>query len=122
VFLPETGPITDETIPGVPAVEELDAAEIERLARILDAVNGFVRDLPVSDRARRDTQEAANLDGWPDRIVEGAIMLAARLWRRKDTPGGVVPMSDGGVAYIRRSDPDASMLLELGEHGKPAAG
>ena len=120
--LPAIGPLTDQKIPGVP--DGLDADEADRLARIVGAVNGFVRGLPIAGRAyaATDTQEAADALVWPDRIVEGAVMLAARLWRRKDTPGGVSTLGDGGVVYVRRNDPDVALLLEIGEHGKPGVG
>ena len=120
--LPATGPLTDQDVPGVP--DGLTAAEVDRLARIVGAVNGFVRGLPIAGRAyaATDTQEAADALVWPDRIVEGAVMLAARLWRRKDTPGGVSTLGDGGVVYVRRNDPDVALLLEIGEHGKPGVG
>jgi hypothetical protein len=47
-------------------------------------------------------------------------MLGARLWRRKSTPGGVEVFGDGGMAYVRRTDPDVAMLLQLGDWAKPA--
>lgn len=124
MFLPETEPVTIADVKALPYVgSDLDADESERLAGIVAAVNSFLRDLPVSDRVRVDTtQDAANLLEWPARIVEGGLMLAGRLWRRKDTPGGVAVMGDNGPVYVRRNDPDVALLLELGEHGKPVAG
>ncbi len=120
--LPATGPIVDQKIPGVPAQGSLDADDVDRLGRIRGAVNGFVRDLPIAGKALAETQEAADAAGWPDRVIEGAVMLAARLWRRRDTPGGVTVLADGGAVYVRRNDPDVALLLELGEHGKPRVG
>jgi hypothetical protein len=124
VFLPETEPVTAAAVKKLPYVgSELDDDENERLDGIVAAVNSFLRDLPVSDRVRVDTtQEDANLLSWPPRIVEGGLMLAGRLWRRKDTPGGVSVLGDQGAVYVRRNDPDVALLLELGEHGIPAAG
>lgn len=120
--LPETGPLeVDQDIPGVPAEDDLDADETERRDRIVGAVNRFVRGLPISDRVNLDTQDAADTAGWDDQIIEGAVMLAARLWRRKDTPGGVAISGDGAV-YVRRNDPDVALLLELGEHAAPGVG
>jgi hypothetical protein len=124
VFLPEVEPVTSADVKKLPYVgNELDADESERLDGIVAAVNSFLRDLPASDRVRVDTtQEDANLLTWPSRIVEGGLMLAGRLWKRKDTPGGVAVLGDQGPVYVRRNDPDVALLLELGEHGKPAAG
>lgn len=122
--LPETGPIDEDDVKALSYVKVPtgDTEAEERLARIVAAVNSLIRDLPISDRVQRDTQEQADLDGWPDRIIEAGIMLAGRLWRRKDTPGGVAVMGDAGPVYVRRNDPDVALLLELGEHGKPAVG
>lgn len=121
--LPAIDPVTTDDVKDLPYVgSDLDEAETKRLERIVAAVNEFVRDLPIAGKARRDTQEDADVDGWPQRIIEGGTMLAGRLWRRKDTPGGVAVLGDGGVAYVRRNDPDIALLLQIGEHGKPRVG
>jgi hypothetical protein len=121
--LPATGPVTEPQLEALPSIgDDLEGEEAARLARIVAAVNSFIRDLPIAGKALRDTQEAADTDGWPDRIVEGGVLLGARLWRRKDTPAGVVASPNGPV-YVRRNDPDIAMLLGLGdEHGKPRTG
>lgn len=121
--LPATGPVTDAQVKALPSIgADLVGEEAARLIRIVAAVNSLIRDLPIADRALLDTQEAADAAGWPDRVVEGGVMLAGRLWRRKDTPAGVVASPTGPV-YVRRNDPDVAMLLGLGdEHGIPAVG
>lgn len=119
--LPAIEPITREAVQELSYVgSNLDAGELARLDGIVAAVNGFVRDLPIADRVNLDTQDAADDAGWPYQVVEGALMLAGRLWRRKDTPGGVAVLGDGGPVYVRRNDPDVALLLQLGEHGAPA--
>lgn len=122
-YLPETEPVTADAVKRLSYVgADLDADETERLNGIIAAVNALVRDLPVSDRVRSDTQEEAAAATWPARVVEGGVMLAGRLWRRKDTPGGVAVLGDAGPVYVRRNDPDVALLLELGDHGAPAVG
>lgn len=121
--LPATGPIDADDVKALPYVgADLDPVELDRLDNIVAAVNDFVRGLPIAGKARRDTQEAADAAPWPARITEGATMLAGRLWRRRDTPGGVAVLGDAGPVYVRRNDPDVALLLQLGEHGKPAVG
>lgn len=110
--LPATGPATLE---GAKAVGAISAAHDTALTRIVDAVNGSVRKFPVC-------QKSIGADEFPADVVEGANMLAVRLWRRKDTPGGVEVYGDFGIAYVRKLDPDVAMLLELGDWSKPAVG
>lgn len=92
-----------------------DERDDDRLARIVSAVDSFVRDLPIAARADGATE-------WPARIVEGSTMLAGRLWRRKDSPAGIAAVNDLGPVYVQRNDPDVALLLELGDHSKPAVG
>ena len=49
-------------------------------------------------------------------------MLAAHLWRRRATPGGVAALTDEGTTYVQRHDPQAAMLLGLGGWTAPAVG
>jgi hypothetical protein len=114
---PPNGPTT------VADVKELSrvtgTADDVRLGRIVAAVNAWVLRLP----------SAAVADGVADwtapgvqHIVEGATMLGARLYRRKNTPDGVVSMGGESFAYIARNDPDVAMLLGLGTWAPPAVG
>ena len=41
----------------------------------------------------------------------GGIMLAARLFRRRNSLGGIESLGDGGIAYIARQDSDIARLL-----------
>jgi len=53
-------------------------------------------------------------DGWKAHHHLGATMLAARLYRRKDSPGGVVDFGLEGAAYVSGNWPDVAMLLSIG--------
>lgn len=55
---------------------------------------------------------------WPDDVRLGAIMLAARWYRRRNTPSGVESFTDN-VVYLPRRDGDVDYLLHL---TRPAAG
>lgn len=50
---------------------------------------------------------------WPSDVTQGAIMLAARLYRRRNTPSGVESFVEGAV-YLPRRDHDVDMLLHQG--------
>jgi len=59
---------------------------------------------------------------WPANVTEGAIMLAARLHRRRNSPGGVESFNEMGPVYVSRRDPDIAMLLGLSEWTPPRVG
>jgi hypothetical protein len=53
--------------------------------------------------------------GWPavpDPVDEAALIQAARLFRRKDSPEGVAGSSEWGVVRVSRRDPDVWNLIE----------
>lgn len=52
--------------------------------------------------------------GWPDvpaEIAQAALLLTSRLYRRKDSPSGVLGNSEWGLARISRTDPDIDALI-----------
>ncbi|MGW0537812.1 phage gp6-like head-tail connector protein [Streptomyces sp. NPDC003032] len=53
--------------------------------------------------------------GWPgvpDDIAEAALIQAARLYKRKDSPEGITGSADWGVVRLSRRDPDVWGLIE----------
>jgi hypothetical protein len=52
----------------------------------------------------------------------GATMLAARLYRRRNSPEGVASFTQDGAVYVQKSDPDVAMLLGLGSWSTPVVG
>jgi hypothetical protein len=48
----------------------------------------------------------------PD-VHDGTVKLAARLYRRRNTPSGIEAFGDAGAAYVARGDPEVRMLLRL---------
>lgn len=65
---------------------------------------------------------AVGLTDWPADITRGANMLAGRLYRRKNSPGGIESFGDLGPVYVQRRDPDIAMLLSIGTHAFPQVG
>jgi hypothetical protein len=52
--------------------------------------------------------------GWPvvpDEVALAAQLLAARLYRRKDSPQGVISSGDWGSVRVSRVDPDVEALI-----------
>lgn len=113
--LPPDGPAT---VPGVKAhLGITDDRDDTRLAAVVAAVNARVVTWPCA-------QVAVNLADWStaSAVVEGANMLAARLFRRKNSPAGVEAFGADGAVYVMRNDPDVAMLLGLGPWQGPAVG
>lgn len=53
--------------------------------------------------------------GWPaipPAIVEATLLQAARLYRRKDSPEGVVGSAEWGAIRVSRLDPDVAELVQ----------
>lgn len=81
------------------------------LTPVVAATNAWVAALPVLQGAAPDVD-------WPGDVLQGAVMLAARWYRRRNTPAGVESYADN-VVYLPRRDADVSTLLHL---ARPAVG
>lgn len=78
----------------LPTGDELTALDLV-IAAVTDHVTAhYVVDDPLSDR-----QSLA------------ITMQSARLWRRRDTPEGVVAFEDLGAIRVSRMDPDVETML-----------
>ena len=92
-----------------------DAAEL-----VAPAVWAWVDDLPSIDTEPDPDDPEATV--WGDKTALGAVMLTARLIRRRNSPHGIESFTAEGAAYVRRADPDVAQLLYLGNHAKPKVG
>lgn len=57
-----------------------------------------------------------------DTIVLGALMLAALIVRRRNSPGGVESFGELEPSFVARYDPTISQLLRLGNHRRLVVG
>jgi hypothetical protein len=87
-----------------------DGLDVELVQEAVDAVNDLLLTW------KKDTLV------FPARFIRGGVMLAARLYRRRNSPGGVEDMGNLGAVYIQRNDPDIAMLLEIGTYKRPQVG
>lgn len=55
-------------------------------------------------------------------VTLAATMLAARLYRRRNSPEGVQGMTDAGAVYVARTDPDIARLLRIDQYLSPQVG
>lgn len=111
--LPEGGPASLEAVKVQLSIE--DDRDDARLEPIVAAVNAMVRTWPVAGDLDADGAFAPY-------CVLGACMLAARLYRRKNSPAGVESFGSLGAAYVMRNDPDIAQLLQLGSYTRPQIG
>lgn len=56
---------------------------------------------------------------WPPGVEIGAIMLAARLHRRRNSSNGVESFSEMGASYVSRYDADLDRQLRINAWSPP---
>ena len=59
---------------------------------------------------------------WAAHHRYGATLLAARFYRRKDSPAGFQMQGMEAAVYVSRNDPDIAQLLGLGAFAPPRVG
>lgn len=59
---------------------------------------------------------------WPPGVELGAVMLAARLHRRRNSSNGVESFSDMGASYVSRFDSDLDRQLRINAWSPPVVG
>ncbi len=77
-------------------------------------IDGLLRLSGVWSASRTRVRVTARF-GWPavpDDITEACLIQAARLFKRKDSPEGVMGSSEWGVVRLSRRDPDVWNLIE----------
>lgn len=90
----------------------------ELLARCAAAVE------PQVERARPDQwhgEDAARAYMPDAEVYQAAVMLAARVSRRRNSPSGIETMTDT-VTYVSRYDPEIERALRQGAWTRPAVG
>lgn len=84
------------------------------LQKVVDATNAYVGSLPVVEGVA---------DGaWPTDVELGGVMLASRLWRRRNSPAGVEAITEAGAQYVARVDIDIARLLQIDAMTQPGIG
>lgn len=61
-------------------------------------------------------------ENWPSGVELGAIMLAARLHRRRNSSAGVETFSELGATYVSRYDADLDRQLRINAWAFPQVG
>jgi hypothetical protein len=106
---PEPAPAEDDALTSVPRVNRmLERAEDDVDPVVLEVVEAVLVLVP-----RWLTKPAG---GWSADQKLGATMLAARLYRRKDSPGGMAQFGMDGTGYVSGNWPDVALLLGIGSY------
>ncbi|WP_380166596.1 hypothetical protein [Jannaschia sp. R86511] len=58
-------------------------------------------------------------DTLPADVLEGTLLMGARLYARRGTPVGAQPGVEGGGGGLLRVDPDVERLVGIGRHRHP---
>lgn len=77
---------------------------------------------PQVQRARPEFWSAAGPPYVPDaEVYQAAVMLAAKVYRRRNSPGGLEAFSES-VMYVSRFDPEVQRALHQGAWAMPGVG
>ena len=111
--------ITDVMVKAWLRLDPTDTTDDDLISQVVDATNAWVAGSAyMIDRGLGPAPWPAQ---WPEDVTQGAVMLAARLYRRRNTPGGIESMADAAV-YVPRRDSDVDRLLHMGAWAPPRAG
>lgn len=99
-----------------------DDFEDPGLEIVCQAVSAYVDGLPSIERVAIDQgpHGPARVQ-WAETTYLGALMLAARLYRRRNSPAGVEAVGDS-MTYVTRYDSDISRLLRIDQFNRPVIG
>lgn len=108
-----------------------DTADDDLVTRCAAAVEPQVQRARPDQRVFYDPDDPSPPDppppGWPvvftpdAEVYQAAVMLAARLVRRRNSPGGVETFGES-VTYVSRYDPDIGRALRTGLWALPGVG
>lgn len=117
--LPREGPTSIDLVKPQLAIGLEDPRDDDRLIPVVDAVNEVVRGLPI-------VVDGPDVEDWAHRprVTVGATLLAARVAKRTQNPGGVeaASVTAAGVLYAVRTDPEIAMMLGVGGYAPPTVG
>lgn len=86
----------------------------------VDAVNALVSRLPDIHLDEDPTDPALTV--WAPDTKLGAIMLGARIWKRRNSPNGIEALNEGGATYVSRYDSDIARMLRIDGYELPRVG
>jgi hypothetical protein len=97
--------ITTDQVRAFLGIRPADTYDDGALASATDAANDMVQTW---------RPDLVGVDPWPGRAIQAALLLAGRLYGRRNSVEGLAGYADMGAVPISRTDPDVMVLLELG--------
>lgn len=97
--------------------DQADALATQCAAAVNDYLTRYSAGLTTADPADPDGPRIPT----PSASL-GATMLAARLHRRRNSPGGLESIDGTVASYVARSDPDVARLLGIDAFAAPSVG
>lgn len=99
------------------------AERVGEYLRIAPASDGLADTIAaVSALLTRSVDPEGDGGAWSDAQRHGATMLAARVYRRRNSPAGIESLGEMGPTYVSRYDPDLDMMLGFGRWQQPKVG
>lgn len=99
---------------------------LDNVDDVVLAVNGYIESLPgVRDRYAATYPGIAwgvNPAVWSDQEELAGLMLASRLYRRRNSQNGVESSVGGATVYVSKYDSDIARLLQIDGFEKPSVG
>ena len=89
-------------------IKGTDAASDQQLQWVLDVATAWVDDRVYADPDQIPGERHAE-------VVEAILLLASRLYARRNTPEGVAGWPEIGLTRVASEDPDLTLLLERHE-------
>ena len=81
-------------------------SDYDSLLMVAEAVVVYVSSLPV-------VEDLPTGEPLPPSVELGMIMLASRMYRRRNSPTGIDSVTADGVTYVTRYDSDIASMLRL---------
>lgn len=81
-------------------------SDYDSLLMVAEAVVAYVSTLPV-------VVDLPSGEPLPPSVELGMVMLASRMYRRKNSPTGIDSVTADGVTYVTRYDSDIASMLRL---------
>lgn len=119
------GPVTEARLRQQVQIGDADHTDDLELEAAINSVNEAIVSWPCCEAFLASLPEDPDDRGdiaWPWRLVQGGVLLAARIFSRRNSTEGVATFGLEGVTYVMRNDPDVALMLNLGAHKIPKVG
>lgn len=90
-------------------------------AKLTGPTDSALVDCAAAVLALVEALPGGTVDPWGAETTLGAVMLTARLYRRRNSPAGIESLTEMGATYVSRYDSDIARLLRIDAFQGPVA-